>query len=348
LRILLSPVSLIYWGVTSVRNFLYDYRLLKSFLPTRPSITIGNLSVGGTGKTPLVKYISTFLSPQYRVKILSRGYGRKTKGYLRVEKKHTAFDVGDEPLEYVLNQPGMQVFVCEDRVLGFQTLIRSDTQTDLVLLDDAFQHRRFQAGLQILVTPYYDLYVDDFILPSGRLRESRNGANRADIIIVSKCPNTIGADQRSHIQGKLKLQSHQSLFFTGLNYGTIFHFQSGTLLNNDTLKMQSVLLFTGIGNNQPIVNYLTPIVTSIEVRSFPDHHQFSEPDLKAFDEIQKKNSQIIFITTMKDAARLSIYRENPILAGLQLYILPVSITFASDKEERDFQKIIVEYVRKNK
>ncbi len=327
---------------------MYDSKLKPSFSPDIPSICIGNLSVGGTGKTPLVKYLITLLKTSYRISVLSRGYGRNTKGYLLLNDTHTAADAGDEPLEYLTQFDTIQVAVSEKRVVGYQKLMAEKIPTEVLLLDDAFQHRAFSAGMNILVTTYDNLYCDDYLLPSGRLRESRSGANRAQIVLVSKSPAVVSSKDRDTIASKLKLNTPQHLFFTSLAYGAIYSFHTHENIYHTDLKHLDVYLFTGIGNDQPIVNYLKSKVKSVWVKKFADHHPYSADDIGDLYQLQNKEPSAIFITTEKDAVRLRSFHNNPYLLQLPLYILPVNVIFTTENEQQQFNDLIINYVRKNK
>jgi tetraacyldisaccharide 4'-kinase len=327
---------------------LYDSKLKSSFSPEIPSICVGNLSVGGTGKTPLVKYIVELLKQNYKISILSRGYGRKTKGYLLVNDNHTAAEVGDEPMEYYERFENVQVAVSEKRVAGYHLLQKESNATEVLLLDDAFQHRAFYAGMNILVTPYNNLYTDDVLLPVGRLRESRVGAKRAQIVLVSKCPSALSENEKTSVALKLKLHGQQHLFFTTLAYGTIYSFHTNEKVSIANMKQMDVSLFSGIGNDEPIIAYLQGKVKSLWIKKYRDHYQYTNEDINGFYQRHNHQPSTIFITTEKDAARLSALHNNLDLLQLPLYILPVNVIFTSEKEQNQFNTIILNYVRENK
>jgi tetraacyldisaccharide 4'-kinase len=333
--------------VTRLRNFLYDQKILKSFHPSIPSICVGNLSVGGTGKTPLVIYLAELLNTKYKVSILSRGYGRNTKGYVLLNAKHQADAVGDEPLNYFKKFPNIQVAVCEKRVDGYHHLMQEKTKTEVLLLDDAFQHRAFFARMNILVTPYHDLYVNDYVLPSGRLRESRAGAHRAQIIMVSKCPQNITAIEQQNIAAQLKINASQYLFFTKLQYSNLYHFQTHLALTHSALSEQRIYLFSGIGNNTPMVQFLKPLGQQLEIKTYPDHYVYQTSDILEWYHYQQSHPNTIFITTEKDAMRLAVFKDLKELQTLALYILPVNVIFTSAKGQDQFNQLILEYVRQD-
>jgi tetraacyldisaccharide 4'-kinase len=309
---------------------------------------VGNLSVGGTGKTPLVKFIVELLNQSYKISILSRGYGRKTKGYVLLNDTCTANEVGDEPMEYYARFENVQVAVSEKRVEGYRLLQKENKKTEILLLDDAFQHRAFSAGMNILVTSYNNLYSDDFLLPSGRLRERRTGAKRAEIVVVSKCPNALTEKEKAAIALKLKLQVKQHLFFTTLVYGAIYSFHTNEKIKLDDMKQMDVSLFSGIGNDQPIIDYLQNKVKSLWVKKYTDHYVYTNEDIAGFYKRYDQQSNAIFITTEKDAARLRALHNNLDLLQLPLYILPVNVIFTTEKEQSQFNTIISNYVRENK
>jgi tetraacyldisaccharide 4'-kinase len=290
----------------------------------------------------------TLLKGVHRVSVLSRGYGRNSKGYLLLNETHTAEDAGDEPLEYLTQFDTIQVAVSEKRVVGYQKLKAEKTPTEVLLLDDAFQHRAFSAGMNILVTTYDNLYCNDYLLPAGRLRESRSGAKRAQIILISKSPAVVSSKDRAAIASKLKLSVQQHFFFTSLAYGAIYSFHTHESSYNADLKQLDVYLFTGIGNDQPIVDYLKSKVKSVWVKKFADHHPYSANDIADLYQLQNKQPSAIFITTEKDAVRLRSFHNNPYLLQLPLYILPVNVIFTTENEQQQFNDLIINYVRKNK
>ncbi len=295
----------------------------------------------------MVIYLTELLQPIYKVSILSRGYGRNTKGYVLLNGKQTASEVGDEPLNYFQKFSAIQVAVSEDRVQGYQQLMKEDKKTDVLLLDDAFQHLAFSARMNILVTPFDHLYINDYLLPSGRLREPRLGAKRAQIIIVSKCPLNITESQQELITAKLQLRPNQNVFFTTLQYGDLYHFQNGIAIENLQLKERSIYLFSGIGNNTPIIDYLKPRCQHLEVKTYPDHYAYKSTDIEALHNYAKQHPGTIFITTEKDAMRLAAFKTLKERLALSLYILPVNVTFTMAKAQNQFNQIILNYVRQN-
>lgn len=329
LRKLLFPFALLYGLITSIRNYLYDIGLFKSYSFDLPIIAVGNLSVGGTGKTPQIEYLIRLLSPQYKVATLSRGYKRKSEGFILADETATADLIGDEPFQYYRKFPQIQVAVDADRRDGITQLLAQNDRPDIILLDDAFQHRKVKAGFYILLTTYGELFCDDFILPTGNLRESRRGARRANMIIVTKCPPNITEIAQENIKKKIGLEV--PVFFSTVAYDEDVYNASGRLKVSEVKTTEKVLL-AGIAKPQPFFEYLQ--ADTDEVMVFPDHHHFTESDILA---IKSKAIDKIIITTEKDFVRL----EAEILRK-QLYYLPIKSTLISQSET--FDQIILHYV----
>ena len=249
-RILLFPFSLLYWLGIAVRNFLYEKQVLKSSSFGLPLICVGNLSVGGTGKSPMVEYLIRLLEHRYHIATLSRGYKRKTKGYALAGPDTTALEIGDEPMQFHQKFPELPVAVGEERMVAIPQLLHDRPQTELIILDDAFQHRAVKAGLNILLTDYSNLFTRDFYLPTGDLRDLKSSYKRAEIIVVTKCKNGISAAEKEKIRNEIRPVNGQKLFFTGLEYGDPWHFTNG---DPKPLKAETeVLLVTGIANPRPL------------------------------------------------------------------------------------------------
>lgn len=333
LRKILFPFSILYGLITSIRNFLFDKGILKSYSFDLPIIAVGNLSVGGTGKTPQIEYLIRLLSHNYKIATLSRGYKRKSEGFVLADKNSDAAILGDEPFQFYKKFPNIQVAVDADRRNGIEQLLKI-SQPDIILLDDAFQHRKVKAGLYILLTSYGDLYSDDLILPAGNLRESRNGAERAKIIIVTKCPPDLSAKEQDRIQKKLKIDSDQKLCFTSIAYDE-FVFSEEKQLSVSEIKPVDKLLLTGIAKPEPFFAYLQS--ENDVILTFPDHHHFTEKDIV---EIKNKAQDKKIITTEKDFVRL-----RGRLPDSQLFYLPIKSHFISGGN--DFDKTILNYVGKS-
>jgi len=320
LRKILIPIVPFYFLVTWLRNWLYDKGFKKSLSYTFPIICVGNLSVGGTGKTPMIEYLIRLLKDNYSLATLSRGYGRKTKGFILGDKNSSSSSIGDEPLQFYKKFDDILVAVDADRQNGIE-LIRSKHPVDVILLDDAFQHRKVKAGLNLLLTSFDNLYSEDILLPTGDLREPKSGSNRADIIIVTKCPANISETNQKHIFNSLKLKSHQKLFFSWIDYDN-FIYGDGIKQELSSLIHLEVALVTGIANPTPFLDYLTTSKVNYKHFKFADHHNFTDADI-----IKLKKEEII-LTTEKDYVRLAPYFKG---ASTRLYYLPIRFVINQEK-----------------
>jgi tetraacyldisaccharide 4'-kinase len=329
LRKILFPFAILYGFITSIRNYLYDKGILKSYSFNIPIIAVGNLSVGGTGKTPQIEYLIRLLSPKYKIATLSRGYKRKSEGYVLADDTATADFLGDEPFQYFKKFPQIQVAVDADRKNGIEQLLSQSSKPDVILLDDAFQHRKVKAGFYILLTAYDDLFCDDFMLPTGNLRESRNGAKRANIIIVTKCPPTISELEQEVIKKAIGL--NYTLFFSIIDYDDKVYSNNGSLDLNE-VKSKEKLLLAGIAKPKPFFNHLQN--ENDEIMIFDDHHHFSDSDIL---NIKSRAVDKIIITTEKDFVRL----KAETLAK-QLYYLPIKSKFVQN--QNSFDQTILNYV----
>jgi tetraacyldisaccharide 4'-kinase len=337
LRWILLPASLIYGLITEIRNFLFDKGLLRVYkIPVR-SVVVGNLSTGGTGKTPHVAFLADLLKDKLKTVILSRGYGRKTKGFLWVDSNGLSNQFGDEPLFYA-RKFGVVVkaAVCEKRKIGIEQILSNKPETQLILLDDAFQHRAVKAGLNILLTDYSHPYYNDFMLPTGNLREFAVNKKRADLIIVSKCPDELTEERKAVICEQLNC-GHKPVFFSKIVYGSPVSFDSKKW--NDPKK---VLLISGIANAQPLIEHLKKSHL-MEHISFKDHHDFTATDIQA---IQQKfdtfaDDDGVILTTEKDFVRLVGKSEELKLEQYPWFYLPINIEL--DNFE-GFKTIIDQYV----
>ncbi|MBP7470401.1 MAG: tetraacyldisaccharide 4'-kinase [Flavobacterium sp.] len=331
LRKILFPFAVLYGFITSIRNFLFDKGMLKSHSFNVPIIAVGNLSVGGTGKTPQIEYLIRLLSPKYKIATLSRGYKRQSKGFVLADSTSNAEILGDEPFQFYTKFNNIQVAVDADRKNGIEQLLLQKNKPEVILLDDAFQHRKVKAGFYILLTSYGDLFCDDYMLPTGNLRESRSGAKRADIIVVTKCPANLSLDEQNEIKSKLQLNSDQELYFSYIDYDDSVYSEDKVLKVSEIENVDKLLL-AGIAKPEPFFGYLQD--ENVECLTYPDHHHFTEKELL---EINNKSKNKIIITTEKDFVRLkgSIPKE-------QLFYLPIRSTFLSVSE--NFDKTITNYV----
>jgi tetraacyldisaccharide 4'-kinase len=329
LRKILFPFSLLYGGITWFRNWLYDKGILRSYAFPVPVIVVGNLSVGGTGKTPQIEYLIRLLSPKYKIATLSRGYKRTSKGFVLADATSDAAILGDEPFQYYQKFPGIQVAVDADRRNGIEQLLLQHKKPEVILLDDAYQHRKLKAGFYILLTAYNDLYTDDFILPVGNLREISSGAQRADCIIVTKCLEDLPKNEQDKIRNKLKLRAGQLLYFSSVAYDQ-FVFSEQQQLPVATIKSEAKVLLAGIAKPVPFFEYLKN--DNDTVLTFPDHHHFTNKDIAA---IKDKAGERMIITTEKDYVRL-----KGAIPEEQLFYLPIQSQFIENKEDFDLSILI--------
>jgi tetraacyldisaccharide 4'-kinase len=269
-RLLLFPLALIYGMVIWVRNRLYDFKILKSAGFNLPVICVGNITVGGTGKSPMVEYLAGVLKERYNTAILSRGYKRRSKGYILANEKTTALEVGDEPMQFYLKYPDIPVAVGEERVVAIPQLLYDKPGTEVIILDDAFQHRSVEAGLNILLTDYGNLYTRDFFLPTGDLRDERSSVRRAQVLMVTKCRPEMIDSEREQLKLEIDPLPHQHLFFTSIQYGLPYHIVTGKKLG--ITKKMEVFLVCGIANPEPLKKFLLEKSKTYEALYFSDHH----------------------------------------------------------------------------
>ncbi len=346
----LLPLSWLYGAAVGIRNFCFDVGLLKSQAFDVPVIAVGNITVGGTGKTPHVEYLVKMLREKFHVAVLSRGYKRKTSGYLLATNNSTMNDIGDEPMQMKSKFPDISVAVDKKRVRGIQRLTDNDEQLDVVLLDDAFQHRYVKPGINILLVDYHRLIIYDKLLPAGRLRESMKGKNRADIVIVTKCPKSLKPMEFRLITKAMNLYPYQHLFFTTLHYADLrpIFAQASNIALND-LKGRHVLLLTGIASPRQMQEDLAPYASNITPLTFADHHDFSQRDVQRINDAfaQMTAEGKLIVTTEKDATRLQLAEGLSDEVRRHLYALPVDIQFMQEEQAQRFNDIITGYVQKN-
>ncbi len=325
LRILLFPFSLLYGFIVITRNFLFDKNIIKSVSFNLPVIGVGNLSLGGTGKSPMVEYLLTRLKDKNKVATLSRGYKRKTKGYMLANAATTAIEIGDEPAQFQRKFPEVAVAVGEERIVAIPQLLQDRPETDVIILDDAFQHRSVKPGFNILLTRYSGLFTRDFFLPAGELRDQPSSYKRADVIVVTKCPFSLSEEERNKIIKEINPFPYQKVFFTGIKYGHPYHII--TLVEKPVTLQNDVFLVCGIANPTPLKNYLSHTAKSYNPLYFSNHHHFTIDDIR---EIRKKFNDILseekmIITTEKDAVRLIKFNKEFI--DTPLFVLPVQHKF---------------------
>ena len=348
----LLPLSWLYGMGVGFRNFCFDIGVLKSQAFDVPVIAVGNITVGGTGKTPHVEHLLRLLQHRVKVAVLSRGYKRKTKGFVMGTKESTAHDIGDEPCQMKQKFPDVTVAVDHKRVRGIQRLTTEDTQLGAVLLDDAFQHRYVKPGINILLVDYHRLIIYDKLLPAGRLRESLKGKNRADIVIITKCPKDLKPMEFRVITKAMALFPYQHLYFTTLSYDTpypVFANEAEPFVEGGLNALEgNVLLLTGIASPRQLKEDLNGLNANLSTLTFPDHHNFSPKDIErinsTFDALAAPKC---IITTEKDATRLVTIEGLSSEVRSHLYSLPVRIKFMQDEQEQKFNDYIVGYVHKN-
>ena len=331
LRKLFFPFALLYGGITFLRNYLYDKGILKSYAFDIPVIAVGNLSVGGTGKTPQIEYLIRLLSSKYKVATLSRGYKRQSKGFVLADANANAKLLGDEPFQFFQKFKDIQVAVDANRKEGIEKLLSLKTPPELILLDDAYQHRRVKAGFYILLTSYGDLYADDFMLPTGNLREISSGAARANIIIVTKCPANLTSEEQDRITARLKVKTSQAVYFTFIDYDDCIYSANDKVAVSAIQKVDKLLL-AGIAKPKPFFTYLN--ANQEFCLTYPDHHDFTTKDIL---DIKSKAANKIIVTTEKDYVRL-----KDSLPEEQLFYLPIQSNFLSKKEQ--FDQTILNFV----
>ncbi len=352
-RLLLLPFSLLYGFITLVRNKLFDLGIKKEKQFEIPVISVGNITVGGTGKTPHIEFLIETLKHTEEIAVLSRGYKRKTKGFVLADKRATPESVGDEPYQIFRKNPSTMVTVCEKRVQGIEKILGLKKNIDVILLDDAYQHRHVKPGMSILLVDYNRPIFNDLMLPAGNLREGRKGIKRADIVIVTKVPNgNITIEEKREWNQKLKLTKKQLLYFSTFQYASpqpLFS-KSGRLSSLIELADNNVkvLLVTGIAEPAPFIDYLESCGLFLEIIRFPDHHNFNNSDLvtiKAkFDAIKKRRK--IILTTEKDAVRLKHLKNYPRNLKEKTYYIPVQVQVLEERQ-KEFESKIIDYVRKD-
>ena len=334
LRFILFPFAIIYDIVTTVRNFFFDVGFFKQTSFKIPVIVVGNLSVGGTGKTPQIEYLIRLLKDDFKTAVLSRGYKRKTEGFVLLNNSHSAEDVGDEPLQYFKKFKNINVAVDANRVAGITNLI-SNNSPEVVLLDDAYQHRKVKGSFYILLTKYSDLFTDDFLLPTGNLRESRSGAKRADVVLVTKCPDDLSEVSKNEVLRKLK-KYQKKVFFTTISYDEKTSGNSQVSVNE--LSDYEIVLITGIANPTPLLNFLKDKNISYKHLKYPDHHHFTTKEIDLIKQTYSslKSTKKMILTTEKDYVRLESRLEEVSYLGIQT-------SFLESNEE--FNSMIINHIK---
>ena len=340
IRVLLSPLALLYGIGVSLRELFYRIGVLKSIRFDIPTISVGNLSIGGAGKSPHIEYLVRLLREYINVSTLSRGYQRKTKGYMEVQPNNTASQVGDEPLQFKRKFPDIPVIVSESRTFAIPQIMGTYPRMQCVLLDDAFQHRSIQPALNILLTEYSKPFTRDWLLPAGRLREPKKNYHRANAVIVSKCPPVLSAEGKAELIEEINLYPHQEIFFSYYKYQPPYHILQPQM----RIKLEDnieVLLICAIAGSEYLIKHLEQEVEAVSALEYEDHHYFSKYDLgnlkRKFDQID--NPRKIIITTEKDAMRLLEHHKFIIENKLPIFVLPIEVAFHDQDKERFDQYI---------
>jgi tetraacyldisaccharide 4'-kinase len=336
---LLAPAAFLFQGITAARNFLFDRGLIRSQKSPILTLVVGNLSVGGTGKTPWVEFLVRQLRDEVAVGTLSRGYGRKTTGFGQVLPTSTAAEVGDEPLQLYTNFNGaVPVFVGEDRVSATQKIKQVLPDLQLLILDDAFQHRKLNPDFRIVLTPYSSPFSKDYLLPMGRLRESRAGAKRAEVVVVTKCPAELSQDEKNKLAQELApyLNSEADLFFSSLSYGKPYQV-SGPKQTDFT----AVIALAGLADNGPFLAYCKQQYAVIDSFSFSDHYAYKPEDATRILEVlgQEKGGDAVLLTTEKDAVKLKALAATEMWSKISIFALPIQVALEPSQEERLLQRL---------
>ena len=345
----LLPLSWLYGLGVKLRNLMFNIGVFKSRTFDVPVIAVGNITVGGTGKTPHVEYLIDLLKDQFHVAVLSRGYKRKSKGYIKANAQTTMPEIGDEPYQMKQKFPDITIAVDKNRCHGIEQLMADDKTLDVVLLDDAFQHRYVKPGINILLVDYHRLIIYDRLLPAGRLREPLSGKDRADIVIVTKCPKELKPMEYRVITKAMNLYPYQQLFYTTIGYGELRpvfpHVPAVATMSQ--LHDYHVMLLTGIASPEQLVHDLSPLTPNISPLTFSDHHEFSAKDIQLINDTFSTIGQPrIIITTEKDATRLLQTKGLSEDVVNNLYVLPIKVCFMQD-QNNIFNSQIINYVHKN-
>ena len=345
----LLPLSWIYGSVVKLRNTMFDIGILKSRTFDVPVISVGNITVGGTGKTPHVEYLVGMMKDRFHVAVLSRGYKRKSKGFVVADSQTAITDIGDESYQMKQKFPDVTVAVDKNRCHGIETLVDNDQQLDAVLLDDAFQHRYVKPGINILLVDYHRLIIYDKLLPAGRLREPLKGKDRADIVIVTKCPKGLKPMEYRVITKAMDLYPYQQLFFTSLEYGALYPILATQAepFGIEQLQGRHAIVLSGIASPEQMMHDLSPHCSDLVPLTFSDHHRFRAKDVRLInDTFDKLPQPRCIVTTEKDAARLTTVEGLSDDVRSHIFALPLTIRFMQEQQDH-FNNHIIDYVHKN-
>ncbi len=348
---LLLPLSGLYGAGVLLRNMLYDRGILHAYTCPIPIITVGNITVGGTGKTPLIEYLIRLLADDHRIAVLSRGYKRKSKGFVRATADSTMAAIGDEPYQIKRKYPAVDVAVDKNRQRAIQHFLNGDgsENVEVFLLDDAYQYRRVKSGLSILLIDYHRPINGDQLLPAGRLREPRRAVQRADIVVITKCPHTLTSDEYVFLSNQISLLPQQKLFFTAIEYKVLQPYNGGDGIPLSSLhKDETLLLVAGIARPAQAAADLAPYAKTVRTIAYGDHHYFTAQDIAHINSVYASiDGKKRIITTEKDAARLRQFAPSDLPFINDIYILPIETTFLRGQQE-EFNDIIKTYITQNK
>ena len=335
MKFLLYPLSIVYNLITSLRNLLFDLGLINSVQYKIPTIGVGNLSTGGTGKSILVDYLIELLKIKYRITTLSRGYNRDTSGFIQATSKSSAYEIGDEPYQFYSKHPEINVVVCEDRRKGMKLILNNLPNTEISIWDDVFQHRYVKPGLMLLTTTFKYPYYQDKVLPIGNLRENKSSSKRADLIIVTKCPDELSYIEKLEFLEKLSPDENQKVFFSTISYKKNLKSDDSTI-HIDNLREDEFILVTGIADSSYLVKYLNNKNLKFKHLKYSDHYNFKKPSIDKILSISR-NKKII--TTEKDYGRL-----KPKINRGEIYYLEVSIEFPNNLNKISFDEVVYDFV----
>lgn len=327
-RVLLYPLAVLMDIITAVRNRLYDQGLKPSVSFDVPVIGVGNLSVGGTGKTPMIEHLIRLLQDKFQIATLSRGYKRKTKGFKIAGPEDDASTIGDEPFQFFRKfAPHVVVAVGEERAYAIPQILQ-DNDVNVILLDDGFQHRRVKPSFQILLSDYHSPFFKDFLLPAGRLRESRHNARRADVVVVTKCPDGLSEEEQIRIEAEIRMYSDKPVFFTRVHYGELI------AIGKQAMTERKVVLLTGLANAASLIDYVNHNFTLVHHYNFSDHHDYSEEEVKSVcDKALAEGAMVL--TTEKDAAKLTSPKYQTWVSKTPFFYLPIEVEFLKDGQDFD-------------
>lgn len=342
-RLFLYPIALVYGGFVILRNYLYDKKVIGSIAFNIPIIGVGNISVGGTGKSPMVDYIAALLKQHFNIATLSRGYRRRTSGYVLANQLSSSIEIGDEPMQFHLAHPEISVAVGEKRIEAVPQLLYDRPDTKVIILDDAFQHREIVAGLDIVLTEFANLYSRDFFLPTGDLRDQKESAHRAHIIVVTKCPADLTHEAAMAIKQELNVKPHQYVFFTTIEYGTPYHII--TKEKKSFSRAEELLLICGIANPLPLTQYIHESTKTYDALFYRDHHIYTIDDINDMEERFNliQSNEKMYLTTDKDAVRLIKFKDR--IKDLPFFVLPISLSFLFNQQPL-FDQLMLEYPQK--